>query len=104
MVVWEGSHRILGSAFAQAFEGVAPEMMNKVDVTEIYQAARKQVFETCARIELPARPGEAYLLHRHSLHGVAPWGENAQAGPDGRMVAYFRPYLPGGIAEWIETP
>ncbi|KUJ80676.1 hypothetical protein AVO45_06480 [Ruegeria marisrubri] len=104
MVAWEGSHKILGSAFARALAGVAPENMNKVDVTEIYQSARKQVFDTCTRIEMHARPGEAYLLHRHCLHGVAPWGENAQAGPDGRMIAYFRPCLPQGIAEWIESP
>ncbi|TMV06339.1 hypothetical protein FGK63_14375 [Ruegeria sediminis] len=104
MVVWDESHRVLGAAFARAFEGLPRDRLHEVDITDAYQAARREVFDTCARIELPARPGEAYLLHRHCLHGVAPWGESAASGPDGRMIAYFRPELPGGVAEWIETP
>lgn len=104
MVVWDGSHRILGAAFRKALQGVPPGQLPETDITDIYQTARREVFETCPRIELPARPGEAYLLHRHCLHGVAPWGAGARAGPDGRMIAYFRPELPGGVAQWIESP
>jgi len=48
---------------------------------------------------LPAAPGQAYLLHRLALHGVAPWADGAEASADGRMVAYFRPILPGGAAQ-----
>jgi len=48
-------------------------------------------------------PGEAYLVHRFALHGVAPWDEDAKAGPDGRMIAYFRPELPDrGL--WLNAP
>ncbi len=104
MVVWEGSHKILGDAFRDALKDVSPSELVTADVTDIYQSARREVFKTCPRIELPARPGEAYLLHRHSLHGVAPWGSEASAAPDGRMIAYFRPELPGGVAQWLETP
>ncbi|MEX0308181.1 MAG: hypothetical protein AB3N12_12430 [Ruegeria sp.] len=104
MVVWDGSHKVLGAAFRQALDGVPPNTLGQTDVTDIYQSARSEVFQTCPRIELPARPGEAYLLHRHCLHGVAPWGPDASAGPDGRMIAYFRPELPGGVAQWIESP
>ena len=104
MVVWEGSHKILGDAFRHALSGVAQDQLGQTDVTEIYQSARRDVFETCPRIELPARPGEAYVLHRHCLHGVAPWGDGASAGPDGRMIAYFRPEMPGGVAQWLESP
>ena len=43
---------------------------------------------------LPSAPGEAVLLHRHLLHGVAPWGEVPTASADGRMIAYFRPEFP----------
>lgn len=103
MVLWEGSHHILGSAFRDALRGTPDEALHEVDVTDIYQAARREVFETCPRIELPAVPGEAYLLHRHCLHGVAPWADTATAGPDGRMIAYFRPECTGGVAEWIKT-
>ncbi|MCE8536297.1 hypothetical protein KBY27_02385 [Ruegeria pomeroyi] len=104
LILWEGSHLILGPALARAMAGHPPEEWPRVDVTEAYQAARREVFETCPRIALHARPGEAYLLHRHCLHGVAPWAESVDAGPDGRMIAYFRPELPGGVREWIEYP
>ena len=104
MVLWEGSHKILRSAFERALKGQPRDRLHEVDITDIYQSARREVFETCPRIELPANPGEAYLLHRHCLHGVAPWGAGASAGPDGRMIAYFRPESAGGVAEWIESP
>lgn len=104
MVLWEGSHIVLQRAFAHALADHPREALHEVDITDIYQAARREVFETCPRIELPAKPGEAYLLHRHCLHGVAPWGQGALAGPDGRMIVYFRPECAGGVAEWIESP
>ena len=104
MVLWEGSHTILRAAFAQALDGVPSDQLHEQDITDIYQQARREVFEACPRIELPASPGEAYLLHRHCLHGVAPWPEGVPGGPDGRMIAYFRPEFAGGVAEWIESP
>ncbi len=100
LVVWEGSHRIMARAFQAAFAGHPPADWPDIDVTKPYQAARREVFETCRRIPVPARPGEAVLLHRLTVHGVAPWAAGAGAGPDGRMIAYFRPELPGGIAGW----
>ena len=103
MVVWEGSHKIMARAFRDALAGHDPAVMHQVDVTDAYQAARRRVFDTCPRIEVHAQPGEAYLLHRHCLHGVAPWGGDATAGPDGRMIVYFRPEIRGGVAGWIET-
>ncbi|WP_420586705.1 hypothetical protein [Ruegeria sp.] len=103
MVLWEGSHKILRAAFRRALEGHPRDSLHQVDITDIYQEARREVFDTCPRIELPAKPGEAYVLHRHCLHGVAPWGEGASADPDGRMIAYFRPECAGGVAEWIES-
>ncbi|SDW24720.1 hypothetical protein SAMN05444358_101311 [Ruegeria halocynthiae] len=104
MVVWDGSHKVLGEAFRQALDDVPQNMWGQIDITDIYKAARREVFQTCPRFELYARPGEAYLMHRHCLHGVAPWGPDASAEPDGRMIAYFRPELPGGVAQWIESP
>ncbi|MEM7318862.1 MAG: hypothetical protein AAF408_07550, partial [Pseudomonadota bacterium] len=84
MVVWEGSHKLVGAALADALNGHSPDDLNNVDVTDAYQAVRRRVFAECPRITVPARPGEAYVLHRHLLHGVAPWDENAAADPDGR--------------------
>ncbi len=103
MVVWEGSHKIMGEAFRRALADIPPQALGQTDLTAIYQAARREVFERCPRIELAAQPGETYVLHRHCLHGVAPWGENATAGSDGRMIAYFRPEMPGGVAQWLES-
>ncbi len=104
LVLWEGSHKILQRAFAQALSGHSQDELSQIDVTDAYRAARREVFETCPRIELPARPGEAYVLHRHCLHGVAPWAEGASAGADGRMIAYLRPIMAGGVAEWVKSP
>lgn len=98
MVVWEGSHRLMRARLLAALAGVAPEEWRTVDLTEVYLSARREVFESCERVELPAAPGEAYLLHRLCLHGVAPWRD----GPaEGRMVAYFRPEMPGGPQAWL---
>jgi hypothetical protein len=49
-------------------------------------------------------PGCAYLLHRLTLHGVAPWDASAQAAPEGRLIAYFRPPMPGGARAWVDAP
>jgi len=102
LVVWEGSHRIMRRALTAALTGHDPSEWGQVDVTEAYTQARREVFETCPRVVVHALPGEAYLLHRLVLHGVAPWEEGANAGPDGRMIAYFRPPLSGGVRQWLD--
>ena len=99
LVVWEGSHLVMGAALRAAFAGVEGPLEDH-DITEAYQAARKQVFDTCRRVELPGAPGQAVILHRHLIHGVAPWVDGAQADAPGRMVAYFRPLLPT-VADWL---
>lgn len=101
MVLWDGSHHIMQRALAAALAEHPRADWPKVDISEPYKAARRDVFETCARIELAARPGEAYVIHRHLLHGVAPWGPGATADPEGRMIAYFRPEMVGGLGDWI---
>lgn len=103
LTVWEGSHLIMGNMFRDVFAGHAPECWREIDVTAPYQAARREVFETCRRIELPSVPGEAVLLHRHLLHGVAPWAPSASGEPEGRMIAYFRPEFTV-FADWLEHP
>lgn len=100
MVVWEGSHHIMQSAFQDAFAGMTDAEIRKTDITDLYQQARKHVFDTCERVEVHARPGEAYVLHPMCLHGVAPWAPSAAAPPEGRMIAYFRPQL-GSALDWL---
>lgn len=93
MVVWEGSHLIIAEVFQKAFAGIDAASWAEVDVTAVYQAARRQVFERCKRVLVHAAPGEAYVVHRLALHGVAPWQSGADAPEEGRMIAYFRPEL-----------
>lgn len=100
LVVWEGSPEIMRRAFRAALAPYPQEDWGKVDVTVAYQEARREVFETCKRVTVYARPGEAYILHRLSLHGVAPWA----AAPKGdRRIAYFRPAMET-VREWLEKP
>ena len=75
--------------------------MSERDVTEIYQETRRRVFETCARVVVTAPPGCAIVLHRMTLHGVAPWAKGADAAGGRRMIAYFRPEMPGGVPAWL---
>ena len=101
LVVWRGSQEVMRRALLAELRDVPEAEWGEVDVTDAYQAARREVFERCERVELVARPGEAYLLHRLCLHGVAPWRE----GPaEGRWIAYFRPEMPGGVGEWLRLP
>jgi len=72
-----------------------------VDLTDIYHQARKDCFEQCPRKIILAQPGESYVLHRLAMHGIAPWGVGAQAPPEGRIVAYFRPQTQGRLDDWL---
>lgn len=103
-VIWEGSHEVMRAAFAARLSGVAACNWAKEDVTEAYVAARKQAFAQCPRVEVHARPGEAYVVHRLTLHGVAPWREEAFDGA--RIIAYFRPDpRPGDdLGWWLAMP
>ena len=103
LVVWEGSHKIMQDAFKGAFDAAGDVPLSSLDVTDAYQAARRKVFETCRRVVVHAAPGGAMLLHRLSLHGVAPWSEGAQAASEGRLIAYFRPPMLGGPKVWVEA-
>ena len=101
LVVWEGSHRIMARAFRSAIGEARRPDWQDTDVTLAYQAARRDVFANCRRIEIPTVAGQACILHRHLLHGVAPWSEGAKAGEDGRMIAYFRPQYENA-ADWLD--
>lgn len=104
LVVWEGSHKKMRAAFEKALGNRDAGDWENVDLTAIYQATRQEVFETCKRVKVTAEPGEAYLVHRLALHGVAPWEDGAEAPEEGRMIAYFRPELPPGTRGWLELP
>ncbi|AHM05147.1 hypothetical protein roselon_02849 [Roseibacterium elongatum DSM 19469] len=95
LVVWEGSHHLIRSMLIRALRDLRPEAWPQVDLTEVYHATRRAVFETCPRRVIHSPPGGALLLHRMTIHGVAPWQPGAKADPSGRMIAYFRPQFSG---------
>ena len=103
LTVWEGSHHILRAALFQTLIPHPPESWGNIDITDAYQTARREVFATCPRIELPAKPGEATLLHRLTLHGVAAWKPEDIAPPEGRMIAYLRPQM-ATVQDWLTNP
>jgi len=102
-VVWEGSHEIVRAAFRNALRDVRPDAWCHVDITDIYHATRRRIFECCRRIEIAAVPGEAYLVHRLALHGMAPWRLSDSQPPEGRMICYFRPDI-GDPSRWLTAP
>ncbi len=102
LVVWEGSHEIIRQAFKSVYSEAAPEDWGNIDVTDIYQQTRRQIFDDCERIEVHCQPGECYLIHRLALHGVSPWKEDIKASIDGRMICYFRPEI-SGPEHWLNS-
>lgn len=102
LVVWEGSHEIMREGLLGALEAHPEARWGEVDITEAYQAARKRVFAECRRVEVAGQVGEAVILHRLLVHGVARWAEGAEAEGPGRMIAYFRPLM-GSVAEWVRA-
>ncbi|MEO0428708.1 MAG: hypothetical protein AAF160_14835 [Pseudomonadota bacterium] len=107
--LWEGSHDVMRAAFRTRLAGVPRELWGKEDLTEAYTSARRTVFETCRRVTISVEPGAAYIAHRLSLHGVAPWTAEASAEA-WRPILYFRPELPAladGTAKleaWLSLP
>lgn len=97
VTVYEGSHEKMRAAFRDRFAGIPPNEWAAEDVTDIYVETRRDCFQTCPRVTIYAKPGEAYLIHRLALHGVAPW----IAGEGKRMIAYFRPDpFPDADPDW----
>lgn len=103
LVAWRGSHRIMGAALREVLAAHPAADWPDIDLSAAYQSARRTCFAQCARVPLPARPGQATLLHRHTLHGMGPWPDTVpDAGGLGRMVAYFRPQF-DSMADWLQA-
>ncbi len=102
-VVWEGSHEIVRETFARVFRDEPADQWGEMDITSTYHEVRRKIFSRCKRQEIYARPGEAYLVHRLALHGMAPWKDGAAAAADGRMICYFRPLI-GDAENWLFDP
>ncbi len=103
LTVWEGSQDLLRAALLKALDPHPPATWGDIDITEPYQKARREIFATCRRVEVPVKPGEATLLHRLTLHGVAAWKPGDEAPPEGRMIAYLRPEF-ASVHQWLTAP
>ncbi|MDF1747998.1 MAG: hypothetical protein P1V34_03895 [Alphaproteobacteria bacterium] len=90
-VIWEGSHKIVQAWLHKTLTGVDPTKWRDIDLTDSYQGLRREIFRSCRRVTIAPQPGEAFVMHRHCLHGMAQWESDATAGPDGRVILYFRP-------------
>jgi hypothetical protein len=104
LVVWEGSHALIRDAFRAALAAVPPSGWAAADLTDAYHAARRRCLQALPRRPLPLGRGEAVLVHRLALHGVAPWAAAPDAAP--RAVAYFRPPPPpsAGPSHPLDAP
>lgn len=103
LTIWEGSQVLFRSEFQRLLGELSRDAWERLDLTDWYITTRKRAFETCPRVTLHAEPGQAYLVHRHALHGMAPWADGARAGPDGRAIVYFRPPTPDKN-QWLAAP
>jgi hypothetical protein len=90
-VVWKGSHHIMKRALGAAIGRQSPA---DVDITDVYQAARREVFDTCEMVAINCTVGEAFLLNRFALHGTEIWDAAHAPVKEGRMIAFLRPEFP----------
>jgi len=97
VVVWEGSHHILGAMLRAQLGHLSVADWGQVDLQKVYATTRRRIFETCKPVEIHAKPGEAYIIHRFALHGVRPW----ISGNAKRPVIYFRPAPSGDFTDFF---
>ncbi len=101
VVVYEGSHELVRAAFAGRFGDLDPERWPDEDVTDAYHAVRNASSRPARASSCTPTPAKPTIIHRLALHGVARWANDATAGPDGRMIVYFRPVL-AEMRAWLE--
>jgi len=101
LVVWEDSHVLVKETFRRILAHHPVAAWNTIDLTDHYHALRREVFSKCRRIVVNANPGQSYLLHRHTLHGISPW--LAKDDHPGRIICYFRPEFSNAV-DWLEAP
>jgi hypothetical protein len=104
LVVWEGSQKIVKHYFKKSLSNVDPNDWGNIDLTTLYHQARREIFQSCRKVEIHATPGESYIIHRMALHGVAPWDGRAKADKDGRVIIYFRPEVKFSKMGWLNDP
>jgi hypothetical protein len=96
-VVWKGSHHIMKRALVAA---IGDRMPADVDITEVYQSARREVFESCEMVAITCKTGQSFLLDRFALHGTECWNPAHAPVAQGRMIAFIRPEFPNP-RDWL---
>ncbi len=92
IMVWPGSHQRIQQWLINTLEGMPPNQWQEVDLTYAYQTLRHQILHDTQPQALHLAKGEAYVLHRHIIHGMGHWPEDLEDGhQQGRIIAYFRP-------------
>lgn len=99
--VWEGSHHMVQSLLATKLGPHDPLHWPQIDLTDAYQDLRAQIFETCPQRDVICQKGQAFIMHRHLLHGVGPWLGTTQ-NDAGRQIAFFRPHWTGDLQGWLQ--
>jgi hypothetical protein len=102
MVVWERSHAIVRDSFLEHFGDTPAEHWPEIEITRVYRNLRRIIFDSCRRVAVCARPGEAWLVHRLALHGLAPWQRDDSAASAERRVIFFRPELLSPM-QWLHA-
>ncbi len=97
VIVYEGSHKIVQAWLQKRFAGERD--WDKLDLTDEYNILRQEVLQSCPRTILPLRKGEAFILHRHSIHGTARWESEATTP---RKLAFFRPAISVSKTQWLD--
>ncbi|MDG1432084.1 MAG: hypothetical protein P8L68_12895 [Paracoccaceae bacterium] len=101
LVIWQGSHKIVQSWLSEELSALPEKQWKDINLTDGYMSIRRKVFDTCERVEVPVQPGEAVVMHRHAVHGIAPWKDNTETNSGGRMIAYFRPEMALSLRDWL---
>ena len=104
LMVWPNSHQRIQAWLKSTLEDKSPTSWDQLDLTDEYQQLRKQILDDTEPHALHLAKGEAYVVHRHLLHGMGHWPTDlADPLQQGRIIAYFRPcwHQP---KDWLTAP
>lgn len=104
LIVWPDSHKRIQAWLIDSLSAQPEKHWHEIDLTDGYQHIRKQILDDTEPQALHLTKGEAYVMHRHLLHGMGDW-PNAIADPhsQGRIIVYFRPCWHQPI-DWLTGP
>ena len=92
LMVWPGSHQRIQAWLQTTLGTESSTKWANIDLTDEYQQIRRQILEDTEPQALYLAKGEAYVLHRHLLHGMGLWPKSIEdPRHQGRIITYFRP-------------